>query len=229
VTVLSMLLLGLFIGMRHALDADHLAAVATLATRQSSLGRAVALGAAWGLGHTITLGLVGGLVLALGTTIPEGLASTLELGVGLMLVLLGADVLLRLARSRIHWHAHRHDGAFHFHAHAHVDGPAHDGHGHPAREWPTRALCVGMVHGMAGSAALVLLALERAPSVAQGLLFVAAFGIGSIAGMAALSTVIAVPLRATLRHAGFAYQGLTAVVGLATCGLGLHIVGASLA
>jgi len=228
-TLGSVLAFGFLIGLRHAMEADHLAAVATLATRQSSLGRTVLQGAAWGVGHTLTLGLVGGFILVLGATIPENVASRLELGVGAMLALLGADVLWRLARERVHFHAHRHGADAHFHAHSHAQGPAHDGHSHRGwRAWPTRAVCVGMVHGMAGSAALVLVALDRASSIAQGLAFIAVFGLGSIAGMALLSMAIALPLLATAGRLRSAHRGLGVAVGLSSLALGLHIVATQL-
>jgi ABC-type nickel/cobalt efflux system permease component RcnA len=146
-----------------------------------------------------------------------------------MLVLLGADALYRLRRSRIHFHAHRHaDGVAHFHAHSHRgEGAPHDParHEHPhPRGFPARALLVGMVHGMAGSAALVLLSLEALRSPAWGLLYIAIFGLGSILGMAVLSAAIAVPLRLSSRHLTRAHDGLSAAVGLATLVLGCYIV-----
>ncbi len=225
-TLASVLLFGFLIGLRHALEADHVAAVATLATRHATLREALSQGAAWGLGHTLTLGLLGGIVLLMGKALPEKYAVGLEFAVGVMLVLLGADVLRRLLRERVHFHQHRHeDGATHFHAHSHASSPAHAGHPHASpRRWPLRALCVGMVHGMAGSAALVLLALERVSSVAAGLLYIVLFGVGSMVGMALLSLVIALPLRATAGRLNAAHRGLVVVVGLASCALGLHII-----
>jgi sulfite exporter TauE/SafE len=229
VTLASILALGFVLGMRHATDADHLAAVATLATRSRSVGHTVAQGIAWGTGHTLTLMLFGGAVLVLGAVVPAQAAQALELAVGVMLCLLGADTLNRLRRERIHFHAHRHaDGVAHFHAHSHRgEGGAHDvarhEHQHP-RGFPARALLVGMVHGMAGSAALILLSLEALRSPAWGLAYIAIFGLGSILGMAALSAAIAVPLRLTSRHLARAYDGLSAAVGLATLVLGCTIV-----
>lgn len=184
---------------------------------------------AWGTGHTLTLMLFGGAVLVLGLALPARAAQALELAVGVMLVVLGADVLYRLWRKRVHFHAHRHaDGVAHFHAHSHQDegaphDPARHEHRHP-RGFPGRALLVGMVHGMAGSAALILLSLEALRSPAWGLVYIAIFGLGSILGMAALSVAIAVPLRLTSRHLIRAYDGLSAAVGLATLVLGCYIV-----
>lgn len=225
----TVLMLGFLLGMRHALDADHLAAVATLATRSRSVGQTVGLGVAWGMGHTLTLMSFGGAVLLLGLAVPLQAAEALELSVGVMLALLGANVLCRLWRDRLHFHWHRHcDGIAHAHAHRHADDPGpHDPLQHHHWHWrhfPLRALMVGMVHGMAGSAALILLSLEAVDSVAWGLGYVAVFGFGSILGMALLSIAIAVPLRLTSRYLTRAYGGLTAAVGVATLALGCAII-----
>jgi len=229
VTLASLLALGFLLGMRHALDADHLAAVATLATRSRSLGHAVRQGVAWGTGHTLTLMLVGGAVLVLGLVLPERAAQLLELAVGVMLIALGADVLHRLWRERVHFHEHRHaEGVEHFHAHSHRGESApHDAGRHEHRHLrgvPGRALLVGMVHGMAGSAALILLSLEAFRSPAWGIVYIAIFGLGSILGMAALSVAIAVPLRLTSRRLTRVHGGLSATIGLATVLLGCYIV-----
>jgi len=222
----TILLLGLLLGMRHALDADHLAAVATLVTRSRSVGHTVLQGVAWGAGHTLTLLLFGGAVLVLGLVLPEPAALALELAVGVMLVVLGAELLYRLWRGRVHFHAHRHaDGAAHFHAHAHAGESQHDPDRHEhSHGFPLRALLVGMVHGMAGSAALILLSLETLRTPAWGLVYIALFGIGSIAGMAALSVVIAIPMRLTSRRLDRAHGGLSALVGLGTVLLGCYVV-----
>ncbi|MBA2352197.1 MAG: urease accessory protein [Burkholderiales bacterium] len=225
---MSILVIGFLLGLRHATDADHLAAVATLATRQSSLAQTMKQGVAWGIGHTLTLMLFGGVVLALGTAIPERMAQALELGVGLMLVVLGADVLRRLLRRRIHFHLHSHDnGIAHVHAHSHSGEGAHkvSPHRHAHREKPPlRALAIGIMHGMAGSAALVLLSLGAVQSPALGLLYIALFGIGSIAGMALLSVAIAIPLRLSAGHLAWLHNSMTALIGGATCALGAFMV-----
>jgi hypothetical protein len=226
----SILALVFLPAMRHATDADHLAAVATLATRPQSVAHTVVEGIAWGTGHTLTQMLIGGgAVLVLGALVPAQAAQALELAVGVMLVLPGADALFRLRRERIHFLAHRHtDGVAHFHAHSHrVDGGPHDAarheHHHP-RAFPTRALLVGMVHEMAGSAALVLLSLEALRSPAWGFVYIATFGLGSILGMAALSAAIAVPLRLSSRHLARTYGALSAGVAVATVLLGCCLV-----
>jgi ABC-type nickel/cobalt efflux system permease component RcnA len=226
-SILSVLLMSLLIGMRHALESDHLAAVASLATRSPSLRQTVRLGATWGLGHTLTLFLFGSVVLWMDTVMPERLAHWLEFAVGLMLVGLGIDVLRRLWRERVHFHVHRHsDGTVHFHAHSHQGQRAHDTdahrHEHP-QGFPLRALLVGLVHGMAGSAALILLTLQTLHDPWLGMLYMLVFGIGSILGMAAVSVVIAWPLKATGRRLTWAHNGLQATIGLFTLGSGLWI------
>lgn len=226
-SALSVLFVGLLLGMKHATEADHLAAVATLATRRTSLARTLRLGVAWGIGHTLTLMAFAGVVLALGQVVSPRLEQALHTAVGIMLVLLGADVLWRLWRERIHFHVHRHAPAIeHVHAHSHCgEGPhhasAHD-HGH-ARQWPVRALAVGVMHGLAGSAALVVLSLQAAPSVAFGLGYIAVFGLGSILGMAVLSVAIAWPLKLSAAYLGRMRNGVSAAVGVASCAVGAFI------
>jgi len=230
----SILLLGLLIGMQHALEADHVAAVASIAARQSSLRRIVAHGAVWGLGHTVTLMLFAGAAILLGVGIGAELAGWLEAAVGVTLILLGGHLLYRLWRDRIHFHSHRHEGGLvHFHAHSHRgeagEEPgephrdrAHD-HAHP-RGLPVRTLLVGMMHGMAGSAALLILTASTVADPWLAVAYVAVFGLGSIAGMAALSAVIALPLGYTARALTWANRSIQGLIGLGTTALGITIV-----
>lgn len=226
--MLPIFLFGLLMGVRHAFEADHLAAVASLATRSRSVRSGILQGTAWGLGHTVTLLLVGGACLLLGRAVPERWASGLEALVGVMLLALGVDVLRRSRRQRVHVHVHQHgDGTRHWHAHRHepqaVHEPARHEHDHPGR-LPARALAVGLVHGLAGSAGLFLLTLEAVPSLGTGLAYIALFGAGSILGMAALSAVIMVPLRAASPLMSRMQGGLEALVGLATVAVGIKIL-----
>jgi sulfite exporter TauE/SafE len=228
VNALTVLALGLLLGLKHATEADHLAAVATLVTRQRSLGHAVRQGVAWGIGHTLTLSVFGGLVLAAGSRISGPFAHWLEVAVGLMLIALGADVMRRLVRERMHFHAHSHDdGIRHIHLHSHAGEGAHaissHDHTHPAGI-PVRATLVGMVHGMAGSAALVLLSFDAVRSPLVGLLYIFTFGFGSIAGMALLSIVIAIPLRFSASRLTRLHAALTMGVGAVSCVLGAIIL-----
>jgi len=223
----SIFVLGFLMGVRHAFEADHLAAVASLATRTRSVRSGALQGAAWGLGHTLTLLVVGGTCLLLGKAVPERWATRLELAVGVMLLVLGLDVMRRLRQDRVHAHVHRHDdGTVHWHAHGHPEGAhAAGGHDHVhATGLPGRALAVGLVHGMAGSAALFLLTLQATPSFWAGIGYIGLFGLGSILGMAALSAVIAVPLLASAGLLRRIHRGLEVAVGLLTLGIGIRIL-----
>jgi ABC-type nickel/cobalt efflux system permease component RcnA len=225
--MLSILAIGFLIGLQHAMEADHLAAVASLATRSRGLIDTARQGAVWGLGHTLTLFAFGGAVLLADALVPETVASALELAVGVMLVVLGADVLRRVIRDRVHFHAHRHGTTEHFHAHSHPGDGDHDTdphrHGH-RKTLPLRALLVGMMHGMAGSAALILLALQTVTSPWEGLLYIAVFGIGSIVGMAVVGAAVSLPLRYSPHGLTWAHNGLKGLIGSFTVGLGGYII-----
>jgi ABC-type nickel/cobalt efflux system permease component RcnA len=227
VLVFSVIFLGFLIGMQHAMEADHVAAVASLATQSRSIGSTARQGAAWGAGHALTLFLFGGFVLVMDTLVPENFARGLELAVGFMLVLLGVDVLRRLLRDRIHFHVHQHANTVHFHAHSHAGGGAHENdphhHEHP-QTFPLRAMLIGMMHGLAGSAALIILALNSVTSITQGMLYIAMFGIGSILGMALLAAVISLPLIYSPRSLTWTHNGLKAAVGTVTIGIGVRLI-----
>lgn len=215
--------LGFLLGMQHALEADHIAAVSSLAARRTNVADIVKHGLTWGLGHTLTLFAFAGVAILLGHAIPEHVARPLETAVGIMLVGLGAHVLWRLWRDRVHFHRHRHgDGTTHLHAHSHAhEAVRHERsphlHEHGFR-W--RSLLVGLMHGMAGSAALLVLAVSQAANPVYGLLYVVLFGIGSMVGMGALSSVIAVPLAVSARWLTWTNRGLQGAVGVVTIGIG---------
>jgi ABC-type nickel/cobalt efflux system permease component RcnA len=219
--------LGFLLGMQHALEADHIAAVSSIAARRTHIGDIVKHGLTWGLGHTLTLFVIAGAAILVGHALPEHFAQPLEIAVGIMLIGLGAHLIWRLWRDRVHFHAHGHDdGRVHFHAHSHAGDKvphvrAAHAHGHGFR-W--RTLLVGLMHGMAGSAALLVLTVSQASSPAVGLGYVALFGIGSMIGMGALSTLIAVPLAVTARWLTLANQGLQAVVGTVTIAIGIRTI-----
>ena len=219
--------LGFLLGMQHALEADHIAAVSSIAARRSHVADIVKHGLTWGLGHTLTLFAFAGAAILLGHAIPETMARPIETAVGVMLVGLGAHVLWRLWRDRVHFHRHGHgDGTVHFHAHSHAgETVAHaraaHAHEHGFR-W--RTLLVGLMHGMAGSAALLVLAVSQASSPAIGLGYVALFGIGSMIGMGALSTLIAVPIAVSARWLTFANRSLQGAVGLVTIAIGVRTI-----
>jgi high-affinity nickel permease len=219
--------LGFLLGLQHALEPDHIAAVSSIAARRSHVADIVKHGLTWGLGHTLTLFVFAGAAIVLGRAIPETIAQPIETAVGVMLVGLGAHVLWQLWRDRVHFHRHGHaDGTVHFHAHSHAGetlphvSAAH-AHRHGFR-W--RTLLVGLMHGMAGSAALLVLTVSQASSPAVGLGYVALFGIGSMIGMGALSTVIAVPLAASARWLTWANRGLQGAVGIITMAIGIHTI-----
>ena len=225
----SILLLGLFIGMQHALEADHIAAVASIAVRQSSVRRIVCHGAVWGIGHTITLMIFAGVALFLDQAIDEALSAMLELCVGMLLVGLGSHLFYRLSRDRIHFHTHCHpNGVQHLHAHSHRDdredhlASEHD-HAHPVGV-PVRTLLVGMIHGLAGSAVLLVLTTSTVNDPVTGMIYIAIFGFGSVLGMAALSAFIAIPLSYSAGALTWVNRGLQGAVGAATVVLGLAIV-----
>ena len=223
----SVLLLGFMIGLRHAIEADHVAAVAALTSRSKSLPAAARLAAAWGLGHTLMLFAVGTVVIGLDGVMPERIAQYLELGVGIMLVWLGYDVLRRLIRERIHFHAHRHGGdVTHFHAHSHAGEGAHrrSPHDHSHATMRSRAFIVGLVHGMAGSAALILLTLGQFESLWPAFLYMALFALGTMMGMALLSVVISLPLQKLARSLTWAHNALNAVTGTVTIGVGIWLI-----
>jgi ABC-type nickel/cobalt efflux system permease component RcnA len=163
-------------------------------------------------------------VLLIDGIIGEQVSLLLESAVGAMLILLGADVLLRLWRKRVHFHVHSHDTETHFHAHSHATGRRHEAdphHHRHAQKLPLRSLIVGMVHGMAGSAALIVFALGSVQSLWEGLAYIAIFGVGSIFGMTVLAVIISLPLRWSARSLTWAHNGLTAVLGVFTLGLGV--------
>ena len=214
-------------GIRHALEADHLAAVTSMSSPGGGLKHGVVRGGAWGLGHTLTLLIVGATCLLMGFQVPDRLARTFDGVVGLMLIALGADVFRRMRRGRLHIHLHRHDDVVHLHAHRHdatrhADRHAHD-HAH-SQNFPLRAVAVGAVHGMAGSAALVLLTLRQSGSVWLGVGYIVIFGLGSMLGMATLSAVISMPLRVSARAFTRAAVHLEIAIGLLTIGAGLWVL-----
>ena len=225
--------LGFVLGMQHALEADHVAAVSSIAARRTDVRDIVKHGLTWGLGHTLTLFTFAGAAILLGHAIPEHWARPMETAVGFMLVGLGAHVLWRLWRDRVHFHRHGHgDGTVHLHAHSHAGetmphARAPHAHGHGFR-W--RTLLVGLMHGMAGSAALLVLAVSQASSAVAGLGYVALFGVGSMIGMGALSAVIAVPLAISARWLTRVNSGLQGAVGIVTIAIGCAtIVGTAFA
>ncbi len=216
--MISVLIFGFLLGMRHALEADHIAAVATLTTQTKSVRQAMLHGAVWGLGHTVTLFIFCGAVLLLNSAITDKAAALLELCVGIMLVILGIDVLRRIIRDKVHFHVHEHDDSSHFHAHSHAENDSHD-HDH-TNKFPFKALFIGLMHGMAGSAALILLTIESVVEPWIAISYILLFGFGSIIGMAALTIVIVMPLKATANSMTCLHNTLRTVIGVISIAIG---------
>lgn len=225
--MLSVFFLSFFIGMRHALEADHIAAVATVSS-QKSKHSAVGLGLSWGVGHTLALFLFGSIVLWMDTAISESIAKSLEFIVGIMLLLLGLDVIRRLWRDKVHYHFHQHcNGGLtsqqHFHAHSHRADIQHN-HEH-LQIFSMRALFIGLMHGLAGSAALILIVLSSITDPWLGMLYILLFGVGTMVGMAIVTVVISYPLRkASDKGITWMHNGLQLIIGLSTVGFGLIII-----
>ena len=229
--LLTLLLFGCLIGMQHALEADHLAAVAALSEKRSSRRALIIRGGVWGLGHTITLLTICGVLLLLGESISARAEAFLELAVGAMIVLLGVNLLHKIWRKRPHFHIHNHsDGASHMHVHTHAgENAVHVENAHAHRHDNLglgRALVVGMMHGAAGSAGLLILA-AAADSLPQAGAYVVAFGTGSIIGMATLSFVVSFPLRWMERCANWVNTAAFASVGCAAIIIGGNLIGHS--
>ena len=207
----SVLVIGLAHGLRHATEADHLAAVATLVVRRATWPEAARLGICWGIGHTLTLAIIGGALLSLGHAVPPAVAAALELIVGVMLLVLGGDCLRSLFRKPVSSHSHL------------VSEPLDPGH---LRLDPRggRAIVVGMVHGTAGSSALVLLAINATGSAMAGFSYVVLFGLGSIIGMALLSLAMGVGVRLCARRATWLQRAVTTAAALFSCALGSGVI-----
>ena len=208
---------GFLLGIKHALDADHIVAVTTIVSRSRSLLRSALVGLSWGIGHTVTLFVVGFGVLVFKLTIPDRLALSMEFVVGVILVLLGVPLIKQLVGgSHVHWH--QHGDRYHLHSHSHNETPDH-GHQHIRRP-----LLIGMVHGLAGSGMLTVLALNTMSSVAQGLFFLLLFGAGSILGMLLFSGLISLPFRLTAGLSLRLNLWVQGVAGIISIAFGLFIM-----
>src|ERR1700722_10299299 len=188
--------LGSLLGMRHALEPDHLAAVSTLVTGERSNFKAALLGACWGLGHTLSLLVAGVVLVILRTEMPPRLADGFEFLVALMLIALGVRAVYLAARQGPAGPVHAHHHGHVHHTHHGVDAHVHIGAWTLAR----RPLLVGAVHGLAGSGALTALVLATLPSTAARLTYMALFGLGSTLGMAALSGLLGWPIARMGKH-----------------------------
>ncbi len=238
--------LGFFLGMRHATDADHVIAVTTIVSRERSVWLAALIGSLWGLGHTLTIVAVGGAVILLGVVIPPRLGLTMEFSAAVMLTLLGVLNLTGILRwlwagLGIDRHGrplpqrlpHVHGDYVHTHFHG------HEPHGHAENETPQarldrlfgrlslcqtiRSLIVGLIHGLAGSAAVVLLVLPTIRDPRWALAYLLIFGVGTIAGMMLITMVIAVPFAYTASRFGRVNHYLGVASGFVSLGFGLFL------
>jgi len=207
---------GSLLGMRHALEPDHLAAVSTLVSRQPNGARAVWLGVCWGAGHTLALLAVGIALVLLRAELPASIETMFEVGVAVMLIVLGVRAIRQATRegtdgpSTLHrhrWVVHHHSGVP---AHVHIG----------SWTFARRPLLIGAVHGLAGSGALTALVLATLPSTAARLTYMALFGLGSTLGMAVLSGLLGWPLARLGAHHAFA-RGVTLLVGCLSTALGV--------
>jgi len=222
------LFIGFLIGMTHALEADHLAAIAAFSVRKNSLRDALKHSFSWGVGHTTTLFLVVVPVFLLGGQISALTEVSLEMLVGFMLIFLGANVVYRLWSDRIHLHVHSHaDDERHIHFHSHKNETApHEPSRHDHVHSPKisgRAFGIGIVHGVAGAATLLVFAQSQVNQAWFVVPFVLLFGIGSILGMVLISKVISIPVRLAGAHVSLSFGGLKLAVAAVTIGLGVNL------
>jgi sulfite exporter TauE/SafE len=232
--------LGFVLGLKHAMDADHVVAVTTIVTEHRSLKRAGLVGLYWGLGHTLSLLAAGIAVVFLRRSVPPPWAAALELAVALMIVFLGGRILCLLFwnRERVHAHPHTHGSVTHSHLHFHGHGDAHRGsgpHAHSGRRHGgsvgLRPVAVGMVHGLAGSAALTLLVLTEGMSggsKALGIAYLALFGAGSIVGMLTMSVLLGIPFVFTSNRFERVNVPLRLLTGAGSVLFGLYYAWASM-
>lgn len=170
---------GLLLGIKHAFEADHLIAISTMLTEQKNPYRAALIGTFWGIGHTTTLFIVGLFVLLLRLSIPPLVAERLEIFVGIMLIILGIQAIIK--KVTIHKHNHTHGNIVHSHQ--------HEDHFHRHR----KSFLIGIVHGLAGSGALMVLVISLIQSIWQGIIYILLFGLGSIISMTLMSLIIGIP------------------------------------
>jgi high-affinity nickel-transport protein len=249
INVLSILALGFFLGMRHATDPDHVIAVTTIVTRERQVSKSAWIGAFWGIGHTITIFAVGVAIILFDIVIPPRVGLSMELAVGFMLILLGVINIAGFVRGLpvlspaqemplnselVHSHAHSHGDYVHTHPHAH--GPGRHTHAPDQNPvvWldriffrfrvyrPLRPLIIGVVHGLAGSAAVALLVLTTIRDARWAIAYLLIFGLGTIAGMMVITVSIASTFHLARGRQKF-LQGLAAASGVLSLAFGIFV------
>jgi high-affinity nickel-transport protein len=210
-TFFSIVAVGFFLGMRHATDPDHVIAVTTIVSRQRNLLKAAMTGIFWGIGHTLTIFVVGTIIILFDVVIPARIGLSMEFSVGLMLIVLGVMNIVSFVRSArsiapqnsdvLHQHPHSHGDYVHSHAHGHA--PEAHSHSQTPLTWldrlfgriglyqQLRPLVVGIVHGLAGSAAVALLILTTIRNPHWAMAYLLVFGVGTVAGMMLITMSIA--------------------------------------
>lgn len=253
ISFLSIIALGFFLGMRHATDPDHVVAVATIVSRQRNLSRAALIGAFWGLGHTLTILVVGTAIILFNIVIPTRIGLSMELSVGIMLIILGIANVVSFLRAiplsssdalegnladpaQIHSHPHSHGDYIHTHGHTH----APESHPHNHERTPLafldrtlarshvyqhlRPLAVGIVHGLAGSAAVALLVLATIRNTRWAIVYLLVFGVGTIAGMMVITMSLASTLKVAAARSHYIADKLGMAAGLLSLAFGFFVV-----
>ena len=223
-SLIAALGLGFLLGLRHAMEADHVAAVSTFVSQDRTLLRACLRGTFWGIGHTAALLAAGVAIIAFKLRVPPGFERGVDTVVGLVLIALGGHVVLRaLSALSLHSHEHVHDGVRHRHVHVHVGpGAAHD-HVH-LFTGARRPLLMGLLHGLGGGGALVLVVLATLPSPGAALLYILVFGVGSTAGMLVLSGLIGLPFALLARGSARALTLMQLAVGAVSILVGVFML-----
>jgi hypothetical protein len=245
---LAILAIGFVLGMRHATDPDHVIAVSTIVSRERSIVKAGLIGILWGVGHTLTILVVGAGIILFDLAIPTRVGLTMEFSVGLMLILLGVLNLTGAmgwisgkfspAHPQVtgsHAHLHEHDSKVHLHWHSHSPEREHHGESLMPPEWldgattrlgmfhTLRPLFVGLVHGLAGSAAVALLVLSTIREPRWAVLYLLIFGIGTIAGMMLITAAIALPFSFAGYKFAWLNKGLIVGSGVLSLAFGFFV------
>ena len=213
--LITALSLGFILGLKHALDADHILAVTAITSKTKNIKTSSLIGSFWGFGHALTLLLVGIVLLAFKISLPQRVALFFEFLVGIFLVFLGVKVLWDLFHDKLHAHQHTHNSVPHTHLHTHDHSQSHK-HYHTS-------FFMGMIHGLAGSAALTLLVLASTPTFFQGISFILVFGSGATLGMLLLSMVLALPFLFVQRFTRL-LKGLQFLAGSLSILLGISLI-----